>query len=90
MFSTFGSATFINKDFGVTAADAAASGLAEIDLDGGYRSTGINLIHRRYIADHTQLIAAAEAERYSSDIGDSPIARDNHEAGVELAIVREF
>lgn len=90
VFSTFGSATFINKDFGVTAADSAASGLAQADLDGGYRSTGINLIHRRYIADHTQLIAAAEAERYNSDIGDSPIARDNHEAGVELAIVREF
>jgi outer membrane scaffolding protein for murein synthesis (MipA/OmpV family) len=90
VFSTFGSATFINKDFGVTAADSAASGLAETDLDGGYRSTGINLIHRRYIAEHTQLIAAAEAERYNSDIGDSPIARDNHEAGVELAIVREF
>lgn len=90
VFSTFGSATFINKDFGVTAADSAASGLAETELDGGYRSTGINLIHRRYITEHMQLIAAAEAERYNSDIGDSPIARANYEAGVELAIVWQF
>lgn len=89
-FSTFGTDTFINKDFGVSAADSAASGLAETDLDGGYRSTGLNLIHRRYITDHIHVIAAAEAELYSSDIGDSPIARDNYEAGVELSVVWHF
>jgi len=89
-FSTFGTDTFINKDFGVSAADAASSGLAETDLDGGYRSTGINLIHRRYVTEHIHLIAAAEAELYSSDIEDSPIARDNYEAGVELAVVWHF
>ena len=90
VFSTFGTDTFINKDFGVSAADAASSGLAETDLSGGYRSTGINLIHRRYLTDHIHVIAAAEAEFYSSDIGDSPIARDDFEAGVELSVVWHF
>ena len=89
-FSTFGTADFINKDFGVSAADSEASGLAETELDGGYRSTGINLIHRRYITDHIHVIAAAEAELYSSDIGDSPIARDDYEAGLELSVVWHF
>jgi outer membrane protein len=89
-FSTFGTDEFINKDFGISAEDAEASGLAETELDGGYRSTGINLIHRRYITDHIHLIAAAEAELYSSDIGDSPIARDDYEAGLELSVVWHF
>lgn len=89
-FSTFGTDDFINKDFGISAEDAEASGLAETDLDGGYRSTGINLIHRRYITDHIHVIAAAEAELYSSDIGDSPIARDDYEAGLELSVVWHF
>lgn len=90
VFSTFGTDDFINKDFGITAEDAAASGLAETELDGGYRSTGLNLIHRRYITDHIHVIAAAEAELYSSDIGDSPIARDDYEAGLELSAVWHF
>ena len=89
-FSTFGTDDFINKDFGISAEDAEASGLAETELDGGYRSTGINLIHRRYITDHIHVIAAAEAELYSSDIGDSPIARDDYEAGLELSVVWHF
>ena len=90
VFSTFGTDDFINKDFGVTAEDAESSGLAETELDGGYRSTGINLIHRRYITDHIHVIAAAEAELYSGDIGDSPIARDDYEAGLELSVVWHF
>ncbi len=90
IFSTFGTDDFINKDFGISAEDSAASGLAATELDGGYRSTGINLIHRRYITEHIHLIAAAEAELYSSDIGDSPIARDDYEAGLELSVVWHF
>lgn len=90
VFSTFGTDDFINKDFGVTSEDAESSGLAETELDGGYRSTGINLIHRRYITDHIHVIASAEAELYSSEIGDSPIARDDYEAGLELSAVWHF
>lgn len=89
-FSTFGTDNFINKDFGVTAADSAASGLAETDIDGGYRSTGIALIHRHYLTEHIHLIAAAEAELYSSDIGDSPIARNDYEGEVEVSVVWHF
>ncbi|HMO50532.1 MAG TPA: MipA/OmpV family protein [Kiritimatiellia bacterium] len=89
-FSTFGTDTFINKDFGVSAADAASSGLAQTDLSGGYRSTGANLIHRLYLTDHIHVIAAAEVEFYNSDIGDSPIARDDYEYGVELSVLWHF
>ena len=89
-FSTFGSSTFINKDFGVTAADAASSVLPATDLGGGYRSVGVNLVHRVYLTRNLHLIAGAEAEYYSSAIGSSPIARSNYEAGVEFSLVWHF
>ena len=90
IFSTFGTDNFINKDFGVSAADAAGSGLAETELDGGYRSFGLNLVHRRYLTEHIHVIAAAEAEYYSSDIQDSPIARNDGEGSLELSVVWHF
>lgn len=89
-YSTFGTSTFINKDFGVTSADAASSALPATDLGGGYRSVGVNLVHRVYLTRNLHLIAGAEAEYYSSAIGKSPIARNNYEAGVELSLVWHF
>lgn len=47
---------------GVSAADAAASGLARTDLDGGYRSTGVQLVHRRRLGGSLQVIAQAGSE----------------------------
>lgn len=89
-FMTFGTADFINKDFGVTAADAAGSGLRQTTLGGGYRSTGVQLVHRRYLTRNLHAIAQAGVELYSSDIGDSPIARKDHEFEVSLALVWQF
>lgn len=89
-FVTFGSDDFINKDFGVTAADAAGSGLPETTLSGGYRSTGLQLVHRRYLTDALHVMAEAGVEWYSGDIGDSPIARQDQEFEVSLALVWQF
>lgn len=90
VFSTFGTDDFINKDFGVSAEDAANSGLAETDLDGGYRSTGLTLIDRRWITDAIMIIGQAGIEWYNSDIGDSPIARDDYEGELGLSVVYAF
>jgi outer membrane scaffolding protein for murein synthesis (MipA/OmpV family) len=90
VFSTFGNSDFINRDFGVTAKESSTSGLAETDMDGGYRSTGITLIDRRYLSDHIHIITQAGIELYSSDIQDSPIAREDYEAEVGLSAVYHF
>ena len=90
VFSTFGDSAFINKDFGVTAADAASSGLAETKLSSGYRSTGFQVVHRRRFTEHLQLIAQAGAELYNSEIGDSPIALDDFEGELSVALVWQF
>ena len=90
VFSTFGNADFINKDFGISAADSAASGLTEIDLDGGYRSTGITLVHRRDLTENLHLIGQVGVELYSSDIQDSDIAREDFEGEIGLSAVWVF
>ena len=89
-FVTFGDDNFINKDFGVTAADAAGSGLRQTTLSGGYRSTGIQLVHRRHLTRKLHAIAQAGVELYSRDIGNSPIARKDNEFEVSLALVWHF
>lgn len=89
-YLTFGTDDFINKDFGVTAADSLASGLPETTLDGGYRAAGVQLVHRRYLTRNLHAIAQAGIERYSGEIGDSPIAREDYEFEVSLALVWHF
>lgn len=89
-FLTYGTANFINKDFGVTAADALTSGLPQTTLSGGYRSTGVQLVHRRHLTPKLHAIAQAGVERYSSAIAGSPIARKDHEFELSLALVWRF
>lgn len=90
VFSTFGTGDFLNKDFGVSAADSVASRLAQKDLDGGYRSTGFTAVHRRYLTQHIHAIALASIEFYSEDIQESPIAREDYETEIGLSIVYHF
>lgn len=89
-FTTFGTSTFISKDFGVTATDAIATGLTQLELDGGYRSFGVQLISRLNVTPDIQLIAQAGVEFYNGDIGSSPVARQDYETEVGLALVYRF
>ena len=79
-----------NEQFGVDAAQAAASGLPETELGGGFRSIGANYSYRNYITDHWQIFGEVLYERYSSDIEDIPIARNNYEAEVGVGFVYVF
>lgn len=89
-FVTFGNDAFLDKDFGVTPMDARSSGLPAYRLDGGYRSTGIQLVHRRDLSSRIHAIAQAGVERYSGAIADSPIARKEFEFELSLALVWKF
>jgi outer membrane protein len=90
LFSTFGTSEFVNKDFGVSAKDSAASGLVQTDLHGGYRSTGITIIDRRYLSKNIQFVSQAGAELYSNAITDSPIARDDYELELGVSVLWQF
>ena len=86
----FGDSNNLNREFGVSPSEATTSGLAETDLDGGYRSTGLRLVDRRYLSEHIQIVSGLELEYYSSDVRDSPIAREDFASEVELAILYHF
>lgn len=90
LFSTFGSSKFINKDFGITPAEALASGYPETQLDGGYRSIGITVVDRRYITEHFQLLVQGGAEYYNSQIQDGPITRKDYEFELGVSVVYQF
>jgi outer membrane scaffolding protein for murein synthesis (MipA/OmpV family) len=90
VFSTFGNSHSNNRDFGVMASESMTSGLPETNLDGGFRSIGLSLIDRRYLTEHIQFTAQGGIQLYSSDIQDSPIARQNYGAGIGLSLVYQF
>lgn len=80
----------LNREFGVSPSEAARSGLAETDLDAGYRSTGLRVVDRRFVSEHVQIFSGLELEYYSSDVRDSPIAREDFAAEIELAMIYQF
>jgi len=79
-----------NREFGVNAVQSAASGLQETLLSGGFRSIGFNYNYRSYINKNWQVFGEALYERFSSDIGASPIARNSYEAEVEIGFIYVF
>jgi outer membrane protein len=86
----FHDSEYANKDFGIDAAQSAASGLNETVLSGGFRSIGFNYIYRKYVNENWQIFGEAVLERYGSDIEDSPIARNNYEAEVGVGFIYVF
>lgn len=80
----------LNREFGISPSEAATSGLAETDLDGGHRSSGLRIVDRRFASEQVQIVSGLEFEYYSSDVQDSPIAREDVAAEVELAMVYQF
>jgi outer membrane scaffolding protein for murein synthesis (MipA/OmpV family) len=88
--AVFHDSEYANKDFGIDAAQSAASGLPETDLSGGFRSIGLNYNYRQYINKNWQIFGEAVYERYFGDIKDSPITRNDYEAEVGVGFVYVF
>lgn len=79
-----------NRDFGVNAAQSMASGLAETNLSGGFRSVGINYTYRSIINANWQIFGEVLYEHFSSDVRRSPIAREDFEAEVGIGFIYMF
>lgn len=90
LYATFADSNNLNREFGVSPSEANTSGLAETDLDTGYRSSGLRVVDRRFASEHIQIVSGLELEYYSSDVRDSPIAREDFAAEVELAMLYHF
>lgn len=89
-YAKFGDGNHLNREFGISPSEAVASGLAETDLDGGHRSTGLRLVDRRFASEHIQIVSGLEFEYYSNDVQDSPIAREDFALEVELGVLYHF
>ncbi len=89
-YAKFGDGNHLNREFGISPSEAVASGLAETDLDGGHRSTGLRLVDRRFASEHIQIVSGLEFEYYSDDVQDSPIAREDFALEVELGVLYHF
>lgn len=79
-----------NRDFGVNAAQSMASGLAETNLSGGFRSVGINYTYRSIINANWQIFGEVLYEHFSGDVRRSPIAREDFEAEVGIGFIYMF
>jgi outer membrane scaffolding protein for murein synthesis (MipA/OmpV family) len=79
-----------NRDFGINAAQSAASGLTAIDMGGGFRSIGVNYTFRNVINDHWQLFGEVLYEHFGNDVTRSPITREDYEAEVGVGFVYTF
>ncbi|MGE3172507.1 MAG: MipA/OmpV family protein [Planctomycetota bacterium] len=90
LYSTFADSSNLDRDFGIRPSEAAASGLAATHLDGGYRSSGLRLVDRRFVGAHTQIVTGLEFQYFGSDVRESPIAREDFAVEVELAVVFYF
>jgi outer membrane protein len=90
LYSTFGDSNHLNREFGISPTEAVTSGLAETDLDAGYRSSGLRVVDRRFVSEHIQIVSGLEFEYYSNDVQDSPIAREDFALEVELAMLYQF
>lgn len=88
--TVFHDSDLANTEFGVDPMQAAASGLKETNLSGGFRSIGAHYNYRNYIHDNWRIFGEVLYERYSSDIADSPITRNNYEAEVGVGVIYVF
>lgn len=90
LFSIFADSNNLNRDFGITSTESVASGLAQTDLDGGYRSSGLRLIDRRFIGRHLQIVSGFEFQYFGGDVQDSPLAREDFTLELELGVLFQF
>ena len=67
-----------------------ASGLPQTSLDGGHRSSGLRLVDRRFWSDNIQIVSGFEVQLFSSEVQDSPLAREDFSVEAELAIIYHF
>lgn len=88
--AAFHDSELANTQFGVSARQADASGLAATRLGGGLRSFGLNYNYRHNLTANWQIFGELLYERFTSDVRDSPLARSSYEAEVGFGVLYRF
>lgn len=86
----FGDDNFTRTWFGVSEAEAMASGYEPFAPQGGIYATGVTLEGRYKLTDSLALVGEAEYSRLSGDAADAPFIEDTAQPSVKLGIVNRF
>jgi outer membrane scaffolding protein for murein synthesis (MipA/OmpV family) len=88
----FGDDDYASTYFGVTGAEAAASGggLSAFDAEGGLLSAGVEVGAGYRINDRWGIDAAVTYERLRNDAEDSPISLDDEQLSARIGLTRRF
>jgi hypothetical protein len=90
LFLSFGDKEQINSYFGISEPDAIASGLTQIKMEGGFRSSGINIIYRKSVLEDIQIVVGGRLEYYSNEIKNSSLVNDASEASADASLIYRF
>ena len=97
LFVTFADGDHLNRDFGVSADEAARSAmsgvadpLTETDIGGGYRSIGAKFVFRRYLNRHWHFIGEGGAEAYHGHISNSPVTLEDRDFVGRATLLYQF
>ncbi|MCE3010139.1 MAG: MipA/OmpV family protein [Proteobacteria bacterium] len=92
LWSTWANSAFLNRDFGVTAAQSVASGYEEYSAKSGHRALGAGLFTRIDFSDNWKALSEINYESYNSRLDKSPIIKKgrNSEYEANLSFVYIF
>jgi outer membrane scaffolding protein for murein synthesis (MipA/OmpV family) len=90
--ATWASEDFMSTYFGVTPAEAAASGgaLTAYSAGAGFESAGVTARVSYGITDRTTVHLQGEWERLIGDAADSPIVGDDNQFSIGIGLTRKF
>jgi MipA family protein len=88
--ATYADTSHMQRYFGVTAVQSAASGKAVYDAGSGFKSTGIGVSASFAVTDRAAIRVGAGYDRLIGDAGRSPITRDKGQASAFLGLSTQF
>ncbi|QKV19957.1 MipA/OmpV family protein [Oricola thermophila] len=90
--ASFADAEYMDTYFGVTAAEAIASGMPQFDARSGFKSYGLAASARFDLSENWALEGSARYDRLTGDAANSPVtgAGSRNQFGFRLGLTRSF
>lgn len=88
--ASYASGEYMDKFFGINAAQAAASGLDATDVDAGFKSVGTGLSAGYPLDRHWTFLSRASYKRMVGDAADSPVTKDKDQFTFGIGISHKF
>jgi MipA family protein len=90
VLATYADTGHMQRYFGVTGAQAAASGLGAYAAGSGIKSAGVGITVSYDCTEATSVLMGARYSRLAGDAGDSPITREASQASAFVGLSTRF